>query len=229
MREDAERDPVEDALLQMGQLDERDIAIERAESEGVVAEVPELSSAKVDAIVAASLAASTPVSEIQAAPSPTSRSHGWVPWICAAAVAVAAALVLWQAPPSQVESTPTAASLPAAHQLRLGGTAQTLGGTPTVRSYGPGDAFFVELPFETPTQSRIVAELFALDPAGSVQPVPLSGQQLGHSVRFEGTIAEFLSPGIWTLRVRYGHPDDCSASTPDGCKTRETRIKVVGP
>ena len=86
MREDSERDPVEDALLQMGLFDEREAAIERAESEGIVAEVPELSSAKMDAIVAASLRAAEPEREVEDTVSLPTRSRRWIPWACGVAV-----------------------------------------------------------------------------------------------------------------------------------------------
>lgn len=228
MREDSERDPVEDALLQMGQFDEREAAIERAESEGIVPEVPELSSAKIDAIVAASLRAAAPERETEETVSLPTRSRRWIPWACGVAVAVAAALVLWQAPPSQDGAAVGPGPLPHA-QLTLGGTARTLGDAPALRAYGPGDTFFVELSFDTPIASNIAAELFAQDAAGVVQPVPLSSQNRGGVTVFEGEIAALLSPGIWTLQIRYGRPHSCSTSTPDGCETRESRIEVLGP
>jgi len=227
MREDSERDPVEDALLQMAQFDEREAAIERAESEGIVAEVPELSSAKMDAIVAASLRAAAPESEVADTVSPTTQSRRWIPWACGIAVAVAAALVLWQAPPTQDGATVRAGPLPPA-QLTLGGTARTLGDTPPLRTYGPGDTFFVELTFDTPVPYPVVAELFARDAAGVLQSVPLSSQTREDSTVFEGEIAELLSPGIWRLHVRYGGLHNCSDTTPEGCEDLETRIEIVG-
>lgn len=228
MSEDAEPDPVEDALLQMGVFDAREAAVDRAEAEGGAAKVPEFSNAKMDAIVAASLRAAALEPEVEGTASSTTQSRHWIWWACGVAVAVAAALVLWQAPPSQVESSPGTAPLPLA-QLRLGGTARTLGDTPTIRSYGPGDAFFVELSIDTELQHPIVADLFARDPAGATRRVALSLRNRDGLMVFEGEIAELLAPGIWTLQVRYGRSHSCSGSTPDGCKTLETRIKVVGP
>lgn len=227
MSQDAERDPIEDALLQMGRLDAAEAAIERSEAEGVAAEVPAFSSAKMDTIVAASLRAAALEPEIEDVASSTS-GYRWVPWACAAAVAVAAAVVLWQAPPSQDAATVVVGPLPSA-KLQLGGTARTLGDTPVVRAYGPGDEFFVELFFDAAIESSVFAELFARDSAGAMQSVTLAQEFRDDAVVFEGEIAEFLSPGVWTLQVRYGRPHSCSASTPDGCETLETRIEVVGP
>lgn len=228
MSDDVQRDPVDDALFQMGLFDEREAAIELAEAQGVVAEVPELSSAKQDAIVARSLRAAVPESEAEETVSPPIQSRRWIPWACGVAVAVAAALVLWQAPPSQDGAAVGTGPLPHA-QLTLGGTARTLGDTPALRTYGPGDTFFVELSFDPPIASNIAAELFAQDAAGVVQPVPLSSQNREGATVFEGEIAALLSPGIWTLQIRYGRPHSCSTSTPDGCETRESRIEVLGP
>lgn len=228
MREDPERDPVEDALLQMGQFDEREAAIERAESEGIVAEVPELSSAKIDAIVAASLEAAAPESEVEPSPNPATPPRSWIPWACGAAVAIAAALVLWQSPPSADEAAAEHTPLPSA-QLRLGGTARTLGDSPALRSYGPGDAFFVELSFDTAPASPIVAEVFASDGEGVRKFVPLPLHKRADAFVFEGEIAALLPPGIWTLQIRYGDSDGCAPPLPDDCETLETRIKVVGP
>ncbi len=225
MSDDVQRDKVDDALLQMGLFDEHEAAIERAEAQGVVAEVPKISSAKLESIVAASLRAAAPESEVEAASSPTQR---WIPWACGAAVAVAAALVLWQSPPSTDPGAVAPAALPSA-QLKLGGTARTLGDTPRLRSYGPGDAFFVELSFDTPLESPVFAELFAHDAAGTTTLVPLSLEKRNDVLLFDGEIAALLPPGTWTLQVRYGSSDVCTASLPNGCKTLETRIEVVGP
>lgn len=228
MSEDLERDAVDDALLQMGLFDEREAAIEQAEAEGVLAVIPAMSAAKTDAIVSASLKAAAPEPESEGTAGSSTGPHRWIPWACGVAVAVAAALVLWQATPSSGEVSVRTGPLPSG-QLTLGGTARTLGETPTVRAYGPGDAFFAELSFDTPFASDIVAELFARDADGALQPVPLPSQNRDGVTVFEGEIAALLSPGIWTLQVRYGRPHSCSESTPGGCETRESRIQVLGP
>lgn len=225
MTQDAERDPVEDALLQMGLFDEREVAIERAEAEGVVAEAPELSSAKVDAIVAASLRAAEP--EAEAVVTPLSQARRWIPWACGFAVAVAAALVLWQGFPVEDPAAVNPGPLPSA-QLKLGGTARTLGDAPAVRAYGPGDAFFVELSFDEPPAAPIEAQLYARDAAGVQQPIPLTPRQRKDVTVFEGQIADLLPPGTWTLHVRYGERGRCSDAAPDKCEVRETRIEVIG-
>ncbi|MGH1348609.1 MAG: hypothetical protein ACRBN8_44105 [Nannocystales bacterium] len=226
MSEDVEHDSVEEALLEMGLFDAQDAAIERAEAEGFEASVPDFSSEKMDAIVAASLRASEP--QADEAPSPSPRVPRWIPWACGVAVALAAAIVLWQAPPDAEAPSIGAFSVPTG-QLKLGGTARILGDTPAVRTYGPGDAFFVELSFDAPLDSGLVAEVFAQDSSGALRPVPLATQRRDGSVVFDGEIAELLSPGVWTLQVRYGGPSGCPDSTSVGCKTAETRIRVVGP
>lgn len=223
MSEDAEHDSVEDDLFRMGLLDERDLAIERAAAQGVAAELPELSSAKMDAIVAASLQAAGLEPEVDDAPRSTAKSRRWIAWVGGAGVAAAAVVLLWQAPPDEATSP-----LPSA-QLRLGGTARTLGDTPPVRAYGPGDMFFVELSFDTTTQGPVISELFARDSAGVMLPVEIAQEFRDDAVVFEGEIAKFLPPGVWTLQLRYGRSQACDPSNPDSCEALETRIEVVGP
>ncbi|MBV1861630.1 MAG: hypothetical protein KUG77_24640 [Nannocystaceae bacterium] len=227
MSEETQRDAVEEALFQMGSLDAGEAAIERIEALGVEAETPALSSAKMNEIVAASLRAAGLETQAGDSPLSTTRLRRWVPWACAAAGAIAAALVLWQAPPRQEEPSVALAPLPSG-QLTLGGTARALGDTPKIRAYGPGDMFFAELSFAAGMPSQLVAELIARDTTGAMQSVSLSPQVRQGGVRFEGKIADLLPPGTWTLQVRYGMRYRCSTSNPGGCETLETQVEIIG-
>jgi len=226
----------------MGLFDACEAEIGRAEAEGVTLNVPEFSSAMVDAIVEASLRAAAPgesKEQIQAANEVDAdegtsqrtrhRPRRWVPWVCAAAVSVVAAQGLWIVSSSPDDTSPTAGALPSALPLELGGTSRVLGGSPAVRVYGLGDAFFVELPFTAKVRPPIFAELSALDAAGKTTHLPFEPVVGEDNLRFYGDIAAALAPGPWTLRVRYGRPDSCSASASSGCEVLERGIDVVGP
>lgn len=212
MNRTSREDQVEDALARMAALDVQQAAIEEAEADGASVEVPEFSAATLDAIVAASVQAAEP------RPQP---SRAWL-WSGAAVAALAAAMLLWwsrPAPPVAPLGTP---------ELVLGGTARTLGDEPPVRPYGPGDSFALHLRFaETP--GPVAAHLVALDAEGGSRTLSLPWVDQDDGGRFEGAIAELLTPGRWTLRAYYGRPQACAPETVEGCRSLETQVDVLAP
>lgn len=224
-----DNDAVDDALFEMGSFDAQDVAIEAAELEGVRPELPRVSDAKLEALVAASLDAAdtSPHStnrwgrKVQ-----TAQARSWTRWAVATGGAVAAGLLLWQLSTSPGES-PTDDAIPVA-ELRLGGTARTLGDASVVRPYGPGDLFMLEVAFEEEPPMGLKAALVAGDVSGRVTTVALVPRREARSLVFEGEIADLLEPGVWTLSVDVGAVDECGRAESTRCRRFETKIEVLG-
>lgn len=223
MTSEEDNDGLDDALFEMGSFDAQDAAIEAAEIEGEEPQLPDISDAKFEALVAASLeAADIPPSLEERAP----RTRPWTRWAIAAGGVVAATALLWQLSVSPEESL-TASSIPAA-ELRLGGTARTLGDAPEVRPYGPGDGFMLELAFETEPPTGLEFALVARNASGAVSTLALVPRREAGAVVFEGEIATLLEPGVWTLDVDFGVLGECGDGESARCRHLETTIEVLG-
>ena len=223
MTSDEDNDVIDDALFDMGSFDAQDAAIEAAELDGVSAELPEISDAKFEALVAASLDVADLPPNLEERGGP---ARAWTRWAVAAGGAIAAALLLWQLrSPTDAVSTADAALVA---ELRLGGTARTLGDAPTVRPYGPGDAFMLELAFETEPPGELGAVVVARDEFGASVDLALDLRRSAASLVLEGEIADMLTPGVWTLVVRYGVLDHCDRGASAQCRRLETKIEVLG-
>lgn len=223
MTSDEDNDALDDALLEMASFDAQEAAIEAAELEGEEPQLPKISDAKFEALVAASVdAADIPSSLDERAP----RGRPWARWAIAAGGALAASALLWRLSVSP-EGTLTASSIPNA-ELRLGGTARTLGDAPEVRPYGPGDTFMLEVAFESVPPAGMEYALVARSASGVVSTVALVPRHEAEAVVFEGEIAQLLEPGSWTLAVDFGVLDECGDEESARCRHLETAIEVLG-
>jgi hypothetical protein len=223
MTSDEDNDSIDDALYDMGSFDAQEGAIEAAELGGDEPQVPKFSSAKFEALIAASVDVADLPPSLEERPS---RTRGWVRWAIAAGGALAAGLLLWQlrAPAVVAPSGPVPAGT-----LRLGGTARTLGEAPAIRPYGPGDAFMLELSFEQAPPDVLQAAVVARDASGAETKLALDLRRRDAALVFEGEIASMLAPGVWTLSVDYGDLDACGTDDAALCRHAETTVEVLAP